>query len=186
MDKEEFLKSIKKALDKCSETERAEILYDYEEHFLIGRENGKTEEEICKELGNPDEIAENYQSSHLAEDFELKAKTPGIPSSTEKNRINKVAYAAILVGVLLFIYLVNATVVYHNKAVAKNKENSIQLGGLRIDSSGIHGDGISIDSNGVKVPGVTVDNNGVKVPGVTVDNNGVKVNNPEIKINIGN
>lgn len=69
------------ALDKISEAERADILYDYEEHFMVGKENGKTEEEICLELGNPKEIANNYILNHINESIQEEKK-----EEREKNK----------------------------------------------------------------------------------------------------
>jgi hypothetical protein len=176
MNKEEFLSGIGKALDKISESERTEILYDYEEHFLIGRENGKSEEEICLELGDPVEIANNYLSNHINENIEIADKEEikkNISSTSGNNKRNLFAIFAITAGILICIFANSVTVPKHKKSVINMNNDGIQVGGIRIDSSGIHGGGISIDSDGVKVPGVRIDNNGVKVPGVSVGNNGV-------------
>jgi len=53
MKKEQFLNQLKRSLSGIPETEKKEILYDYEEHFRSGMENGQKEEEIARSLGNP-------------------------------------------------------------------------------------------------------------------------------------
>lgn len=57
MTKAEFLQTLERELHKLNEHERKEILYDFEEHFAAGFEEGKTEDEIAQELGNPKMIA---------------------------------------------------------------------------------------------------------------------------------
>jgi hypothetical protein len=177
MNKEEFLRDVGRALDEISEAERTEILYDYEEHFMIGKENGKTEEEICLELGNPAEIANNYLSSHSNENIEFATKT----ETKENNSFNTVSYHrnlyvafAIIAGILIYSFVNYVIIPKHNNSIKSSSNDGVQVGGIRIDSTGIHGDGISIDSDGVKAPGVNIDDKGVKVPGVTIDDNGVK------------
>jgi len=65
MNKEKFLERLKQELKSLSKNESEEILLDYEEHFDLGMEAGKTEEEIANSLGNPNQIAKeilgNYQ-----------------------------------------------------------------------------------------------------------------------------
>ncbi|WP_297812041.1 DUF4097 family beta strand repeat-containing protein [uncultured Finegoldia sp.] len=56
MNKEQFMELLDYYFRNVDETTYSEIKNDYEEHFKIGLENGKTEEEISKELGNPREI----------------------------------------------------------------------------------------------------------------------------------
>jgi uncharacterized membrane protein len=59
MDKKEFLDLTKYYLKTrdVPEEEIKEILEDFEEHFQIDFEEGRTEEEICESLGNPKEIS---------------------------------------------------------------------------------------------------------------------------------
>lgn len=57
MHKEQFLRELSGHLRKLPEEERKDILYDYEEHFQFGLEEGKTEGEIVKGLGSPKAIA---------------------------------------------------------------------------------------------------------------------------------
>jgi type 1 fimbria pilin len=65
MDKKEFLDLTKYYLKTrdVPEEEIKEILEDFEEHFQIGFEEGRTEEEICDSLGDPKEISKNYESN---------------------------------------------------------------------------------------------------------------------------
>ena len=60
MTKQEFLQRLEAHLRPLDDAERAEILSDFEEHFAAGAESGKTEEEICAELGNPYTCAQAY------------------------------------------------------------------------------------------------------------------------------
>ena len=65
MNKNEFLSILASGLKDFPEKELADILFDYLEHFTIGKSNGKTEEEIIKELGTPYEIVYQYRSAYL-------------------------------------------------------------------------------------------------------------------------
>lgn len=57
MQRREFIREIKENLaGKMTEKEIQEIVYDYEEYFDAGIREGKTEEEICSELGSPARI----------------------------------------------------------------------------------------------------------------------------------
>lgn len=213
MRKEEFLSELERSLDKISKEERTEILYDYEEHFTIGKENGKTEEQICLELGNPKEIANNYLSDHIYENTgfdsnkeETKAKNVSASGNNERKFYPAVAIVA---GILICFSVGYLAISRHNNANVYSKKNATHMGEIKIDSSGIHGDGISIDSdgvnvpgasissggeinapgvsidgNGIKAPGVSIDSNGIKAPGVDIDSSGVKVNVPNVNINI--
>jgi uncharacterized membrane protein len=63
MNKQEFLYKLEGLLQEFPEGDRKEILYDYEEHFRIGIEEGKGEEIIAKELGDPRYIVRQYNRS---------------------------------------------------------------------------------------------------------------------------
>ena len=58
MTKNDFLNTLYQSLLYLPAKERQEILQDYEEHFAAGIEEGKAEEEICRALGDPKEIAQ--------------------------------------------------------------------------------------------------------------------------------
>ena len=59
MTKKEYMRKLKRLLPG---KEQKDILLDYEEHFLTGLSEGKTEEEIASELGSPEEVAKEYGS----------------------------------------------------------------------------------------------------------------------------
>ena len=65
MNKEQFLYQLKRALSGIPEQERRDILYDYEEHFRIGAENGQEEEQIARSLGNPRVLGKTYRIENL-------------------------------------------------------------------------------------------------------------------------
>ncbi|MFA8437759.1 HAAS signaling domain-containing protein [Pueribacillus sp. YX66] len=57
MTKAEFLQALERELQKLKDYEREEILYDFEEHFAAGLAEGKREDEIASDLGDPKIIA---------------------------------------------------------------------------------------------------------------------------------
>lgn len=68
MTKDRFLADLKRALGGMTETERREVLYDYEEHFRMGLAEGKAEEQISRSLGNPRVIGKSYAIDALLEE----------------------------------------------------------------------------------------------------------------------
>ena len=65
MNKEQFLSQLRRSLSGIPEQEKKEILYDYEEHFRSGLENGQGEEEIARSLGNPRVLGRSYRIESL-------------------------------------------------------------------------------------------------------------------------
>lgn len=72
MNKIEYLYALKEALKDTDESIMEEIISDYEEHFQVGIEKGKSEEQICEELGSindlVDEIMDAYGADHGKQD----------------------------------------------------------------------------------------------------------------------
>lgn len=62
MNKTEFLAILDKSIGKVSGEVKKEILYDYEEHFSVGLEKGKTEEEVSLALGDPRQLARQFRA----------------------------------------------------------------------------------------------------------------------------
>lgn len=96
MNKNEFLTTLEKSLVSVSPDDKREILYDYEEHFRIGEENGRSEEDLVKELGDPKSIAKQYK---VNQSIDLAQSQP-----STKNIFNAV-FAAISVGMFNLIFI---------------------------------------------------------------------------------
>lgn len=75
MNKEQFLYKLEGLLQSFSSEERRDILYDYEEHFRIGIEEGKSEENIAKELGNPQYIVDQYNKTEGSRNNTFESST---------------------------------------------------------------------------------------------------------------
>ncbi len=58
---------LKRSLGRLPESDRKEILYDYEEHFSMGIADGKGEEEIARSLGNPRVLGRSFEIDSLLE-----------------------------------------------------------------------------------------------------------------------
>jgi uncharacterized membrane protein len=56
MNKKQYISILQNHLTSLSAVERNELLTDYESHFTYGMENGKTEEQIAHDLGDPFEL----------------------------------------------------------------------------------------------------------------------------------
>jgi uncharacterized membrane protein len=114
MNKEEFMRTLDETLNSFTWQEKKEIMYDYEEHFRIGLESGKSEEDLISELGDPRGIADQYKLSSNSENQEIsKPVYNSYQSSTinyEKNRSNAdnisvsiIAAISLLIFNLIFI-----------------------------------------------------------------------------------
>ena len=60
MTKIEFLQQLYNLLGGLPADERDDIIADFEEHFSVGTSEGKSEEQICSELGDPKNCAAQY------------------------------------------------------------------------------------------------------------------------------
>lgn len=78
MGRNEFIKSLESYLSKVPERDRKDMLYDFEEHFTIGIENGKTEEEVVSELGDPQMIAKDLIAEYRIRAAEKDRSVPNI------------------------------------------------------------------------------------------------------------
>ena len=76
MNKEEYLKKLANLVRKLPEEDREDLILDYNEHFIIGMENGRTEEEISKALGNPEIVAKQIKADYMVKKAENKP-SPG-------------------------------------------------------------------------------------------------------------
>ena len=62
----DYLKTLKDRLTgHVSQDDLDDILSDYAEHFSIGKSEGRSEEELCRALGTPDDVAREIRASYL-------------------------------------------------------------------------------------------------------------------------
>lgn len=78
MNKEQFLSQLKRSLSGVPETEKKDILYDYEEHFRNGMENDQKEEEIARSLGNPRVLGKSYRIESLLDESRGGRRTANV------------------------------------------------------------------------------------------------------------
>ncbi|MBM7663482.1 putative membrane protein [Bacillus mesophilus] len=76
-----FLKRLNDLLINVPEQDRKEMLYDFEEHFSIGFANGKTENEMIEELGDPAIIARDLLAEYKMTKTETVKSSPTIIKS---------------------------------------------------------------------------------------------------------
>lgn len=63
MNKDHYLKLLKRYLGHINNDEKQDILNEYETHFYSGKQEGKSEEQISQELGNPKSIAKELRAT---------------------------------------------------------------------------------------------------------------------------
>lgn len=64
MDKKEYMYQVREALKNIEQGIAEDIIEDFEAHFTMGMEEGKSEETIAKELGDPSEIAKQLEEEY--------------------------------------------------------------------------------------------------------------------------
>ncbi len=89
MNKKEFLGRLSELIKDIPEEEKKDILFDYEEHFRIGLEKGRKEEEIAVSLGDPKVIAKQSRASCILKKAEKTASV---------NNIMRAIFAAVGLG----------------------------------------------------------------------------------------
>ena len=61
MNKTEYMNRMRDLMENVDQDIVEEIMQDYEEHFSMGMKEGRTEEEIAAELGDPEEMAKELK-----------------------------------------------------------------------------------------------------------------------------
>ena len=69
MTKQEYMKNLQEKLERFGQELQEEILEDYRQHFVEGENEGKSEEEIIRELGNIEEMIRELAEEDLPEEF---------------------------------------------------------------------------------------------------------------------
>lgn len=97
MKKKEFMDLLKYYLSELPKVVVDDIVSDYEEHFDIGKQNGKSEEEISSQLGSPQDIAQEYLSNENGKikNYHKNKKTNAEEQPKKKTNILVVILAVI-------------------------------------------------------------------------------------------
>lgn len=111
MKKREFISLLSSHLSVLPPEEQRELLEDYEAHFAFGLQNGRTEEDIVRELGDPTELAREALDNRVNPQHPLywfgeppEGQTPSVPSAEAGSR-QPIMTAAIYTG-LFFLNLI--------------------------------------------------------------------------------
>jgi uncharacterized membrane protein len=68
----EYIRILKNRLNGTLPKEDLDdILSDYTEHFRIGKAEGRSEEELCRSLGSPEDVAREIKATHLVKKAEF-------------------------------------------------------------------------------------------------------------------
>lgn len=81
MDKNQWMNSLYAQLSGLPENERRDIMMDYEEHFAMAKEQGRTEQEIIATLGDPRSLAKQYNVNYKIDMAQNQASTKNLFSA---------------------------------------------------------------------------------------------------------
>lgn len=122
MDKNTFLQTLSNHLQSLPEEERREIIADFEEHFSAGLELGKTEMQICLELGDPAACARQYlggnadataakRTAHAQKSTAYAPKSPQMPYGAKpvNEERNRTLWQVLFVFAILAAFAVYPT-----------------------------------------------------------------------------
>lgn len=78
MNKNEYLRVLEQSLNGIPFEDKKDIMYDYEEHFTIGLQEGKTEEEIAQSLGHPRTLAKQFRANYIVNQAKSDSSTGNV------------------------------------------------------------------------------------------------------------
>ncbi|MNJ40137.1 hypothetical protein D3C77_350240 [compost metagenome] len=111
MKKSEFISLLSSHLSMLPPEVRSELMEDYEAHFAFGLQNGRTEEDIVRELGDPVELAQEALENRVNPQHPLywfgdrpEGQTAPAPAAKTNNR-HRLMTSAVYTG-LFFLNLV--------------------------------------------------------------------------------
>lgn len=113
MKKREFLDLLKFYLKDMPTVMVDDIISDYEEHFQIAMENGKTQEQVCDELGSPELIAKDYINNEkgkfrpIINEIKDKTQEEDIKNFGEKKNYKKTSK-----NIIWIVFLVLAAIIF--------------------------------------------------------------------------
>ena len=93
MTKREYMQQLSRALEGYEQGFVQEILESYEEHFEAGLKSGRSEEEICRELGDIEELLREDEEDEKGDEVEFKKEERPLPKPV--TAIEPVQYSGI-------------------------------------------------------------------------------------------
>ena len=78
MNKKEFLDSMSKYLRSVPREDEQDIINDFEEHFEIGKKEGRSEEEMAESLGDPRALANQFRANIMVAQAEKETTAVNI------------------------------------------------------------------------------------------------------------
>ncbi len=103
MKKNEYLDLLRYYLSNLPKNVVDDIINDYEEHFSIGLENNKTEEEISDELGSPKFIAEQFLETERVFTNKKVNESDFINNNPENSTISKILKIVFIIVGFIFL-----------------------------------------------------------------------------------
>lgn len=113
MNRQEYLKKLETGLGSMSYKEVKDILAEIDSHFAAGTAKGKSEEELAKELGSPEDLARAYiDGSELPKALRKEPEIKEAKSVTDEHVAEKlfVIFFNLLVAIPLWLTLLCALV----------------------------------------------------------------------------
>jgi len=101
--KNEYLDLLRYYLSNLPKNVVDDIINDYEEHFSIGLENNKTEEEISEELGSPKFIAEQFLEAEKIFSNKKVKQSSVINNNPENSTISKILKVLFIIAGFIFL-----------------------------------------------------------------------------------
>lgn len=105
LNKSNFLKLLKNRLKFMSDKEKKDILDEYIMHFTDGESENKSEEDISKELGNPEEIAKELNAVYAINKIEESKSVKSILTALMTIMGLSVMNCMIIIGSLFILLL---------------------------------------------------------------------------------
>lgn len=95
MTKSEYMSTLREKLQRYNRALETEILEDYEQHFAEGLAEGRTEEEIIAELGNIEDMLQEFSEEDLKQELEA------VESQASQSNSYEQLYRAVVIEGLL-------------------------------------------------------------------------------------
>lgn len=102
MNKKDYLDLLRYYLRDLPQLVVDDIVYDYEEHFNMGMEKGRTEYQISEELGSPDDIAKEYLGRDPHKTKKKMYMEEEYSETRDKTSSNSVKNLVILILLIIF------------------------------------------------------------------------------------